>query len=68
MGRGGYFRQSIKVLALLFHNNTSFNSLNTMATEVADNYDSLIKEMELLKSRLEEERSKLNDVARNIDQ
>jgi len=38
-----------------------------MATEVGDNYDSLIKEMELLKSRLEEERSKLNDVARNID-
>ena len=39
-----------------------------MATEVGDNYDCLIKEMELLKNRLEEERSKLNDVARNIDQ
>jgi len=34
-----------------------------MATEVGDNYDSLIKEMELLKGRLDDERSKLNDVA-----
>ena len=39
-----------------------------MATEVGDNYDSLIKEMELLKGRLDDERSKLNDVARNVDQ
>lgn len=35
-----------------------------MATEVGDNYDSLVKEMETLKGRLEEERLKLNDVAR----
>jgi len=34
-----------------------------MATEVGDNYDSLLKEMETLKGRLEEERLKLNDVA-----
>ena len=34
-----------------------------MATEVGEGYDLLIKEMESLKSRLEEERLKLNDVA-----
>ena len=35
-----------------------------MAAEVGDNYDALLKEMETLKGRLEEERLKLNDVAR----
>jgi hypothetical protein len=35
-----------------------------MATEVSgENYDSLLKEMETLKGRLDEERLKLNDVA-----
>ena len=34
-----------------------------MATEVGESYDALIKEMESLKGRLEEERLKLNDVA-----
>lgn len=35
-----------------------------MAAEVSgENYDSLLKEMETLKGRLDEERLKLNDVA-----
>lgn len=34
-----------------------------MASEVGENYEGLLKEMETLKSRLEEERLKLNDVA-----
>lgn len=35
-----------------------------MTTEVSgENYDSLLKEMETLKGRLDEERLKLNDVA-----
>jgi len=35
-----------------------------MATDVSgENYDSLLKEMETLKGRLDEERLKLNDVA-----
>ena len=38
--------------------------LCAMATEVSgENYDSLLKEMETLKGRLDEERLKLNDVA-----
>ena len=37
-----------------------------MATEINENYDSLLKEMETLKGRLEEERLKLNDVARKL--
>ncbi len=35
-----------------------------MASEVGESYDVLLKEMEALKGRLEEERLKLNDVAR----
>ena len=37
-----------------------------MAAEVGENHDSLVKELETLKSRLEEERLKLNDVARKL--
>ena len=38
-----------------------------MAAEVTENHDSLVKELETLKSRLEEERLKLNDVARKLN-
>ena len=39
-----------------------------MASEVGENHESLVKELETLKSRLEEERLKLNDVARKYFQ